>query len=89
MHFYEDYEKTQPKPVEVENKQAQPLNAITSQDLEDLKKAFAEQVKAEVEKNKQEMLEFFRQNNIENNTDNDDKDKEQDVDNKEEEKKEE
>lgn len=85
MHFYEAIETIKPK-EEVKVEQTQPVNQVTQKDIEDLKNAFAEQMKAELEKSRSEMLEFLRQQNIETN--NDDEDKKEVVDNNEEKKEE-
>lgn len=71
MHFYEAMEKIQPK-EEVKVEQTQPINNVSHQDIDDLKKAFSEQLKAEIEKSRNEMLEFLRQNNVNTDTNNND-----------------
>ena len=82
MHLYEDYMKTNEKEKEpnVEKVQAQPMNGVSSQDLEDLKKAFTEMIQETNKQTKQELLDFLRHEKISNTED----EKQDDVEDKEE-----
>ena len=65
MHFYEAIEKTIPKTPEVT---PSVNNSVTSQDLQDLKNAFSEQIENTMKNNneafKKEMLDFLKKENI-------------------------
>lgn len=71
MHLYEDYIKTTEKETEpnVEKVQAQPINAVTSQDLEDMKKALTEMIQETNKTTRQELLDFLRHEQISNSED--------------------
>lgn len=75
MHLYEDYIKMTSPETEpnVEKVQAQPVNAITSQDLEDMKKALTEMIQETNKTTRQELLDFLRHEQISNNEDVEDK----------------
>lgn len=66
MHFYEVVDATEPKE---QAPTPAPSDAVTAQDLQDLKEAFTEKIentlKANNEAFKKEMLEFFKKENIE------------------------
>lgn len=81
MHLYEDYIKTTKEETEpnVEKVQAQPINAVTSQDLEDMKKALTEMIQETNKTTRQELLDFLRHEQISNNED----EKQDDVEDKE------
>ena len=81
MHLYEDYIKTTKEETEpnVEKVQAQPINAVTSQDLEDMKKALTEMIQETNKTTRQELLDFLRHEQISNTED----EKQDDVEDKE------
>lgn len=81
MHLYEDYIKTTKEETEpnVEKVQAQPINAVTSQDLEDMKKALTEMIQETNKTTRQELLDFLRHEQISNSED----EKQDDVEDKE------
>lgn len=68
MHLYEDYMKTTKQETEpsVENVKAQPMNGVSSQDLEDMKKALTEMIQETNKTTKQELLDFLRHEKITN-----------------------
>ena len=83
MHLYEDYIKTTSpeKEPSVEKVQAQPVNAVTSQDLEDMKKALTEMIQETNKSTRQELLDFLRHEKITNASEDE---KQDDVEDKEE-----
>lgn len=86
MHLYEDYMKTNEKEKEpnIEKVQAQPMNGVSSQDLEDMKKALTEMIQESNKQTKQELLDFLRHEQISNNEDDKPNEKPNDVEDKEE-----
>ena len=81
MHLYEDYIKTTEKETEpnVEKVDAKPMNNVSSQDLEDMKKALTEMIQETNKQTRQELLDFLRHEQISNNED----EKQDDVEDKE------
>lgn len=80
MHLYEDYMKTnKEKEPSVEKVDAKPMNGVSSQDLEDMKKALTEMIQESNKQTKQELLDFLRHEQISNNED----EKQDDVEDKE------
>lgn len=81
MHLYEDYMKTnKEKEPSVEKVDAKPMNGVSSQDLEDMKKALTEMIQESNKQTKQELLDFLRHEQISNTED----EKQDDVEDKEE-----
>lgn len=61
MHFYDALEKvTTPKEPLPDVEQKQPINTVTVQDIEEVKKAYEEKLQTELAKQKEELLEFFK-----------------------------
>lgn len=80
MHLYEDYMKTnKEKEPSVEKVDAKPMNGVSSQDLEDMKKALTEMIQESNKQTKQELLDFLRHEKISNTED----EKQDDVEDKE------
>lgn len=64
MHFYDALEKTQPKPDTPSVEQTQPINQVTMNDIEEVKKAYEEKLQSELAKQKEELLEFFKTQSV-------------------------
>lgn len=65
MHFYDAFEKvTTPKEPLPDVEQKQPINTVTVQDIEEVKKAYEEKLQTELAKQKEELLEFFKTQSI-------------------------
>ena len=61
MHFYDALEKvTTPKETLPDVETKQPINTVTVQDIEEVKKAYEEKLQSELAKQKEELLEFFK-----------------------------
>lgn len=69
MHFYDALEKvTTPKETLPDVETKQPINAVTVQDIEEVKKAYEEKLQSELAKQKEELLEFFKSQSIQADT---------------------
>lgn len=65
MHFYDALEKvTTPKEPLPDVEQKQPINTVTVQDIEEVKKAYEEKLQTELAKQKEELLEFFKTQSV-------------------------